>query len=157
MPVQKKYAEDLLESPQFRMLESPEASFLQERAYFSNPRTASTIPEGGCLLFYESGKDGGQSAIVGIGRIVRVTVEMKDSVSSATRRRGVLKEVDFKDLNSGGRVAVTRFDNLMMLRHPVPIQRLREIGCADGSNFVTAKRMTGEQIAAIVKEGDKRG
>ena len=49
VPIRKEFADLLLESRQFRMLESPEVTFLQERTYFSDPRTASIIQEGGCL------------------------------------------------------------------------------------------------------------
>ena len=152
VPVRKKFADLLLESRQFRMLESPEATFLNERTYFSSPRTASIILEGSCLLFYESGKSGGQSAVVAVARVLRVTIELKELVSSASQRRGVLDVKSLKRLGSDEKIAVTRFDNLIMLRRPVSLARLRELGCADRSNFVTAKRLDGKQVVAILKE-----
>jgi GNAT superfamily N-acetyltransferase/predicted nucleic acid-binding protein len=154
VPLRREFAELLLESRQFRMLESPEVTFLNERTYFSSPRTASIILEGSCLLFYESGKGGGQSAVVAVARVVRVTIESRESVSSASQRRGVLDAKTLKRLGSDEKVAVTRFDNLIMLRRPVSLARLRELGCADGSNFVTAKRLDGTQVIAILKEGE---
>ena len=154
VPLKKKFAELLLDSRQFRMLDSPEAMFLNERTYFSSPRTAPIISGGNCLLFYESGRSGGQSAVVAIARVVRVTVEPKQSVSFASQRRGVLDAKSLNRMGSDEKIAVTRFDNIIELRHPVSLARLRGLGCADGSNFVTAKHLDGTQIVAILKEGE---
>ena len=103
----------LLESRQFQMLDAPEVTFLIERTYFSSPRTASIISNGGCLLFYESAEADGQSAVVAAARIVRVTGEPIRSVSLVSYRRGVLSPVQLEQMGSDEEVAVTAFDNLM--------------------------------------------
>ena len=154
VPVKRKFAELLLESRQFQMLEAPEVTFLNERTYFSSPRTASIISNGGCLLFYESAEAGGHSAVVAAARIVRVTVEPRRSVSLASHRRGVLNPIHLEQMGRDEKITVTAFDNLMMLRNPVGLVRLRQLGCADGSNFVTAKRVDPKQVATILEEGE---
>jgi hypothetical protein len=153
VPIRRKFAEALLDSRQFRLLGSHEAAFLEKKAYISSPRTASTIAEGCPLLFYESGQDRGQSAVVAVARALRVTMESKSSVASASRRRDVLGASDLARIGQNDKVTVTMFDNLMMLARPVSFPRLRQLGCVDGSNLVTARRLKAAQVIAILTEG----
>jgi hypothetical protein len=49
--------------------------------------------------------------------------------------------------------AATTFDNVIEFRIPVPLKTLRETGCIDGANLVSAKSITPQQLANIVNEG----
>ena len=48
---------------------------------------------------------------------------------------------------------MTIFDNVMAPERPVRLNRLREIGCADGANLVSARRITHEQLVTVLEEG----
>ncbi len=117
----------------------------------------SVVTEGSPLLFYESGTGGGQSAIVAVARAVGVTLEMKKTIPSNVERRGVLDKKALDRISATEKVAVTRFDNIMMFEKPVRLARLREIGCVDGSNLVTARRVSPEHLAMILDQGQANG
>ena len=106
---------------------------------------------GAALAFYESASGGGRSAIVAIGRIVDVTSVLKDATSEQLQRGGVVG--DLKKLTKLPRILASTFDNLVRLERPVPLNELREIGCADGANFVTATSISWAHLLAIVNAG----
>ena len=68
-------------------------------------------------------------------------------------RHGVLDSSELQALTTSESVAVTTFDNVMTLDRPIRLERLREIGCVDGSNLISAKAITPEQLITIVEEG----
>ena len=109
------------------------------------------------MLFYESGRGSGRSGIFATGRVVRSSLIVKSSVPSNVRRRGVVEEGALFQLSKSERLAVTTFDNIMLLKTPVGFQRLREIGCVDRSNLVTARRVSHEHMILILKEGQPNG
>jgi hypothetical protein len=66
---------------------------------------------------------------------------------------GVVAEEDIKKLSSGGQIAATTVDNVMKLRKAVSLKHLREFGCIDGSNLVTSRVITSDQLQQIMTEG----
>ena len=78
-----------------------------------------------------------------------------DQVNPDMKRRGVLDAGGFKHIGVSESKLVTAFDNIMVFRKPVPLNKLREIGCADGANFVTAKRIEPHHLKKIIDEGLK--
>lgn len=109
------------------------------------------------LLFYESGGGGGRASVTAVARITGSEVHSKAEVSAELLRHGVLDSRDLVDLMGSDFVAVTTFDNVMAFERPVRLERLRQIGCVDGSNLVTAKPITHEQLVAILEEGFSLG
>ncbi|MDT3683838.1 MAG: GNAT family N-acetyltransferase [Pseudorhodoplanes sp.] len=152
VPIAASYASLLLGTDtQYTFLDVPEAQFLSRRTYFNTVRAAHAMIRGGVICFYESMKGKGRGAIVAIGRIVDVTSVPAESVPEIMQRAAVVD--DPSTLTKSDRVLATSFDNLMALRNPVPLRRLREIGCADGSNFVSATPISAEQLEEIVSSG----
>jgi hypothetical protein len=106
---------------------------------------------GAAIAFYESSKNGGRSAIVALGRIVDVTTTPKDAASEQLQRGGVVD--DLQKLNVSPHVLASTFDNLMMLKRPVPFDVLKKIGCVSKANLISATAITWAQLAQIVEAG----
>ena len=156
-PIRRSFAEDLFgPSSQFSLLAGPEAALLHERAYFSSARTAGLMQQGQLMVFYESGKGGGRASAIAIARILHSRIATKSNITSRVLRRGVLRDNLLERMGSGPDVALTVFDNIMLFEHPVGLARLREIGCADRANLVTARPVTANQLAIITQEGCPR-
>lgn len=154
VPITRSFAADLLGTDrQYSLLDVPEAMFLSRRTYFNTTRAARAMIRGAAIAFYESGKHGGQQAIVALGRIVDVTSIPVSNVPEALQRGAVVD--DLSKLTSAGRVLATTFDNLIALKNPVPLKKLREIGCVTGANFVSATPVSASHLKAIVDAGCK--
>jgi predicted nucleic acid-binding protein/GNAT superfamily N-acetyltransferase len=152
VPITRTYATDLLGADdQYSFLEVPEAHFLSRRTYFNTTRAARAMIRGSAIAFYESKRDGGRGAIVAIGRIVEVTAIPVCNTPEALQRGGVVEDVE--TLTKAPRVLATTFDNLVTLPKPVSLSALRQIGCATGTNFVSATPITAKHLAAIIEVG----
>ncbi len=153
VPIQRPYAEQLFgTSAQMSLHPGKEAILFAERVYLSSSRNLNTLGEGTILFFYESGGNRGRAAIFAVARSLGTTLVGKDHVPITTLRRGVIEDNDLNELTVDEKIAVTRFDNVMLFPRDIPLSSLRMIGCVDGSNLVTARRITGEQTEAIVRE-----
>jgi GNAT superfamily N-acetyltransferase/predicted nucleic acid-binding protein len=158
VPIRRVFADPLFgASSQLSFLASPEAFLLRERVYFSHPRTKSILVEGAPLLFYESGRGRGKSSIIAAARIVRSSLIFKTEISPSVQRRGVVEKDTLSRLSKSERAVATTFDNIMIFKNPVSIQRLREIGCVDRTNLVTAQHVSHRCLARILSEGEPNG
>jgi ribosomal protein S18 acetylase RimI-like enzyme/predicted nucleic acid-binding protein len=157
-PIRRVYSERLLQASQQLLLEpNREAALFTERVYFSTCRNQRVLAPNTALLFYESGGGGGRASAVALARVRNTEVHTKREISAELFRHGVLDSDDLTELTASDSVAVTTFDNVMPLERPVPLDRLRELGCADGSNLVTARALAQKQIQAIIEEGFPHG
>jgi GNAT superfamily N-acetyltransferase len=155
-PIQRAYADELFgSSPQMSFMPRKEAILHSERAYFSAARNAGIMTKGIPLLFYESGGDNGRSAVIAAARVVDTVAIEKRKISSTLLRLGVVEAGDLQGLTVSDGVAVTKFDNVMLFKKPVSLARLRRLGCVDGANLVTARRISAEQLSAVLMEGDR--
>jgi GNAT superfamily N-acetyltransferase/predicted nucleic acid-binding protein len=153
VPIQRSYAEQLFgTSAQMNLHPGKEAILFSERVYLSSSRNLNTLSEGTILFFYESGGNRGRAAIFAAARSLGTTLVGKNHVPITILRRGVIENNDLNELTVDEKIAVTRFDNVMLFPRDVSLFSLRMIGCVDRSNLVTARRITGEQTAAIVRE-----
>jgi hypothetical protein len=153
-PIRTAYAADLLgTSAQASLLPRPQAAILHERTYFSSARNGRLLRKGTPIVFYESGKSNGRSAAVAVARVTSTVIVPKRKVAPTLIESGVLDEDDLKELNSGEQIAATSIDNIMKLRKPVSLKRLRELGCVDGANLITSRSITSNQLHEILSEG----
>lgn len=156
VPIKRVFAEELLGTGrQFSLLSAPEAVLLKERVYYCTPRAEHLLVPGTIILFYESSARGGSKSIIAAGRVKESRILTVDEVNSDTRRRGVLRTDTFKHIGTSSRKLAITFDNIMAFENPVSLDRLREIGCVDRANFVTAKRIEPDQVISIIHEGLK--
>ena len=153
-PIRASYADDLLGTAvQTSLLPTPQAAILHERTYFSSARNQRLLVKGIPVVFYESGKSNGRSAAVAVARVTSTVVIPKSQIAATLIEGGVVAEEDIKDLSSGVLIAATTVDNVMKLRKPVALKHLREFGCVDGSNLITSRQITSDQLQQIMTEG----
>lgn len=154
VPIRASYADDLFgNSPQRSILEQPSAILMRERAYIGKAGNVTMLTSGVPILFYESKTGGGRGAVIAVGRVTRSDLMLKSEISNRASNKIVVDEVNMEKLAKSERRTVTQFDNIMNLKNIVRLERLREIGCADGANFVTAKKISGDHTATILIEG----
>ena len=48
---------------------------------------------------------------------------------------------------------VTEFDNLLLFAKPVALAKLKELGCADDTNVVTARKITSSAASDLLAIG----
>jgi GNAT superfamily N-acetyltransferase/predicted nucleic acid-binding protein len=153
-PIRASYADDLLgTADQTSLLPRPQAAILHERTYFSSARNERLLLKGSPIVFYESGKANGRSAAVAVARVTSTVVVPKSQITATLIDGGVVDEEDIKDFSSGSLIAASTVDNVMKLRKPVALKLLREFGCVDGSNLITSRQITSNQLNQIMIEG----
>jgi GNAT superfamily N-acetyltransferase len=154
VPIRRAYAEQLLQaSAQMSLTPNREAGLFSNRVYFSCARNARVLLPGTAILFYESSSGGGRACITAIARVVTTEIHSKTAISAELLRHGVLESDDLVDLTVSDSISATTFDNVMPLDKPVRLERLRQIGCVDGSNLITARTIPYDQLLTIVEEG----
>jgi ribosomal protein S18 acetylase RimI-like enzyme/predicted nucleic acid-binding protein len=152
VPITRAFAEHLLGTDlQYSFLEVPEARFLSRRTYLNTTRATRSMIRGAAIAFYESTRGKGRSSIVAIGRIIDVTSIPVDNAPEALQRGAVVENLE--TLTKSKRILATTFDNLVILRKPVTLRKLREIGCVTKANFVSATPISAKHLKAIVDAG----
>jgi GNAT superfamily N-acetyltransferase len=157
-PIWPHYAEALFQgSLQPSFLAGKRAGILTEKCYLSSKASIQKIPDHGLIVFYESSGNlgpSGRSAAIAIGRIQRRYLASEAAACNLAQLRGVLTEAEIRSMARGGELCVTEFDNLMRFRSPVSLGKLKEIGCADGANLVTARPIVSEALASLIHLGE---
>jgi GNAT superfamily N-acetyltransferase len=154
VPIKAVYADDLLgTADQASLFARRQAAVIHERTYFCSHRNQKLFPEGTIVVFYESGKSSGRMAAIAIARVRNAEIVLKRKVSQEVIEKGVLDEQELNEITMGEQVLALTFDNVMKLKHPVPLSKLRELGCVDGSNAITSRNITSSQVQEIVEEG----
>lgn len=158
VPIWPNFAEALFQgSLQRDMLSGPRAGIVTQKCYLSDKSSLNRIPEHGIIVFYEStgpGKSKGRSAAIAVGRIQRRYLASEAAACGLAQLRGVLSTEDIKAMAKGQNLCVTEFDNLMRFRKHVPLSKLKEIGCADGANLVTARPLETAAAMELIDLGE---
>ncbi|WP_374307394.1 GNAT family N-acetyltransferase [Dongia sp.] len=153
-PIAKSFADDLLgTTDQIALFGNPEATFMTRRTYFNTPRSAPLMKAGTPILFYESQRTGGRSAIVAVGRIVDATVVPKSQVSTSLMKQSVIDDVG--PFSASAEVLATTFDNVLRLPFPVHLDSLRKLKAVGASNLQTPTLIEAEKVASILDMGWK--
>jgi len=155
LPIWPNYAEELFQgAQQLSFLEQSEASIKPEKAYIGG--NYGSIPEGGLAFFYESEKQNGRKAIIAVARVLARYLLDQGEAAAVSKDRGVLPEEAIE--NQGGRRLKTVIDigSIMLFKKPVTLKRLRQMGCADGANFVTSKVIEPKHCIQLIAEGEPK-
>ena len=153
VPIRMHYAKRLLNTSVQRELFCYEASLLPTRTYYSQIATLPVLEQGTILCFYESKTGGGSGSVIACGRSVENWIGVPGTEADSVRRGGVLGTSELDGIARKDRCCITRFDMVMKFSNPVPLDRLRELGCDDGSSFVTSKRISHQQLTSLIDEG----
>jgi GNAT superfamily N-acetyltransferase/predicted nucleic acid-binding protein len=153
VPIRRRYAEHLFPgSAQLPLTARGEAGLSVDRVYFCSPRNSNSFFPGAPVLFYESQYDHGRGAMFACATVRSARSIWADTVSKRYLRKGVLDEREIQRMARGGLVSMFHFENILLFRQPVSLKRLRDLGCADGANFVTARRLATADLESILTE-----
>lgn len=157
VPIWPRYVEALFQgSAQPALFAGRRAGLSPQKCYLSDPASIKLLPEHGLIVFYESGgpeRHKGRSAAVAIGRIQRRYLATEEAALGLAQIRGVLSQEEVRSASKNGSICVTEFDNLMRFRSPVPLATLKKMGCADGANLVTGKRLETAALLKLIEAG----
>lgn len=154
IPIRRSFVEELFgATKQLSLIDAPQAVLLRERAYYGHPRMLKVVTPGMPILFYESSQNGGRSCVFAIARATRTDLLIKQAAKDEGMRRGVLDMTQLKMMTKAEATAVVLFDNIMLLRRPVPYSFLRQNNCVSGANLVTTQSVSSDQLRTIVREG----
>jgi hypothetical protein len=154
VPIRRSFADELLGTSsqlEFSIVERREASFRSKRAYVNTPRAAAKMRPNVPVLFYESGREGGRSAVIAVARIVDSLVTRKKEISDDSARRIATEHVD--QFSSGEDVLLTTFESVMPLPRPCPLEELRKMSATGTQNLLTATDVSSANLARIVSMG----
>ncbi|MCX6592824.1 MAG: GNAT family N-acetyltransferase [Acidobacteria bacterium] len=155
VPIRHQFSTELLvASTQRALFPALEAAFRGRRAYFCSPRALSALSPGSLLFFYESLKGGGRGAVIACARSVETFVRPKADVQTGVRARGVLANHQFDEMTRSRDIGVVLFDSVLRFKKAIDLGGLRQMGCADRSNVVTARRIDSRQVLALIAQGE---
>jgi len=156
VPIMKSYADDLfgIKNIQFSLLDAPEAVLKRERVYFCTPSASKLLQPGKLVFFYESGSQkGGRKSLIAAARITQTNVVTVDDMEENLLKRGVIDHNMLAKISQSGKKTVMFFNNILPFKTLIPFARLNELGCDDGSKFVTAKPISAKQSQELLKQG----
>lgn len=154
VPIQKRYADELFGfSPQSGFFPKYEASLHSRRAYISSVGALSATRPGTVLLFYESKRGGGQGEIIACARSVENAISPTRELPPAIKACGVLEDKAIETVGAKGRAGLTLFDTIFKFSKPISFDRLRKLGCVDGAQFVTSRKISYDRLRQILREG----
>lgn len=154
VPIKQEYADDFFaHSSQESLLSPPEAQLSWYKSYFGTSRVKSRLLTGRLLFFYQSKSQGGKGEVVACARIVRSNIASKNKTSQEAMMRGVLDQDGLQHIIRADTVLETVFTHSVVFPMPVPLERLREIGCDDKANFVTAYGIGPQRTHDLINEG----
>lgn len=156
VPIMKSYADDLfgIRTDQFSLLDAREAILKRERVYFCTPAACKVLEPGKLVFFYESGRQkGGRKSIIAAARITQTNVVTVDDMEENLLKRGVIDQNMLAKVSQSGKRTVMFFNNILPFKTLIPFARLGELGCDDGSKFVTAKSISAKQSQELLTQG----
>ena len=152
-PIQGHYAELLLEhSCQLSLLPSASASLFHERHYICGPRNFQHFTRGVLILFYESSKKGGQSAVIAIARVRQAYLKKYEEMSNKDLKQSIFKKTNIGLLGKSEMKTVVVFDNTFILPRSIPLETLRRLGCGSSTRLMSTKPITDSQLQGILTE-----
>lgn len=157
-PIQRRFAERLLEhSRQGSLLPRARAGLFAEKHYVSAQRTLKLFQHGTVILFYESSKNHGCSAIIAAARVQRAYLKPADALDRADLDPSVLDDQTLMAIGSSKSRTVTAFDNVMSIPNAVPLAKLHEFGCGNASQLISTRAISAEQLRQILLHGLSNG
>lgn len=152
-PILHEFAEPLLgHSRQDSLLPRARALQYAERHYISDKKTLKLFAPGTIMLFYESSKGRGSSAIVAIARVQRAYLKAERAITGTDLDPSVLGTQALSTIGLSALKTVTAFDNLIHLPRPVGLASLRRLGCGKPTQLITTRQITAEQLEKILEE-----
>ena len=152
VPIRESYSDELLPPTrrQGLLFSQNEADFRLERAYFLQAGMHKRIPRGTVVVFYVSHT---RKQAVALGRVTFSGTLTRTQALLNLTRQGVLTEAEIHQrANERDEIAVFTFDNVLAFRHSIDFRKLKDMGCVDRTNLVTAQAISHKSFGRIVGE-----
>ena len=152
VPIREGYSDELLPPTrrQGLLFSQNEAAFRLERAYFLRAGMHKRLPRGSIVVFYVSHA---RHEAVALARVTYSATLTKMQALLNLTRQGVLTEAEIHQrANDRDEIAVFSFDNVLAFRQSVDFHKLKDMGCVDRTNLVTAQAISDESFGRIVGE-----
>ncbi|RYG14463.1 MAG: GNAT family N-acetyltransferase [Burkholderiales bacterium] len=152
-PIQKSFSEPLLgHSAQSSFMPQLASSVFPDRHYVSSYRTLKHFSRGKIILFYESGRGGGRSALVAIAKVSAAFLRDGSQLTPSDYERSVLDERTLAALGMDKMKTVTLFDAIFHLPKMIPLSYLETIGCGKPTKLLSTNPITDLQFESILRE-----
>lgn len=157
-PIQRSYAEPLLgHSMQRSLLPSAKVSIFKDRHYISASRNLPHFKRGTLVLFYESTKGHGRGAVVAIARVRQAYLKKCENLNSDDLAQSVFTGANVQAVGASKMKTVTVFDNIFVLPRPVPLSKLRNMGCGLDTQLRSTNPISASQLRGILEEAFSHG
>lgn len=156
VPIRRTYADDLLgTSDQFSLLGEHSASIHSSRVYYCKPN--KTIQPHSVIIFYESSAGNGRSSAVAIANATQVRELTSAQIAVETNRFGVVRHSELKNIGKSSRKLTLLCSSIVKFNDIVPYNKLCKLGCNNGARFVTATRISHNELLKVVAAGGLNG
>ncbi len=161
LPVLRRYAKDMFSAYgsryelQAELFPGKEALIHTEKSYFRSQKNTGWFKRGMPVVFYVSGKGGGQKAAIGVGRVTFSDKLTLEEIEINLTRQGVLDLGELNMLATGSRdhkIHAFTFDNFSLFPTAVPFKRLKELGVVSDANLVTVQKLPKNGFSDIIEE-----
>ncbi|KZB70205.1 hypothetical protein AUQ43_15165 [Thalassospira sp. MCCC 1A01148] len=156
VPIRRYYADDLLgTSDQLSLLGDHSASIHSSRVYYSRPN--KTIQPNSVIIFYESSAGNGRSSAVAIANATQVRELTSAQIAVETNRFGVVRHSELKNIGKSPRKLTLLCSSIVKFNDIVSYSKLCKLGCNNGARFVTATRISHNELLKVVAAGGLNG
>ena len=153
-PIRKEYEEHLLaDSPQESFLPHGKAHLAPLRHYLSDKKTLKNFSRGDLIFFYESVKNKGAGAVIGVGRVLHAYHRDEMGMRADDLAPSALDNSHLSRIGVSKTKTITVFDNMLRLPRPVPLHVLKSIQCGEAHQLITSQRLSSEQVQVILEKG----
>lgn len=154
VPIQRRFEEQLIaDLPQSSFLPLNKSVVSPQRTYISDGRTLNKFSRGDLMFFYESTRNKGAAAVVAVGRVVSAYQRDEELLTEEDLSSSIFSNENIPSVGASRTKTLTVFDNVMRLRRPVSLRDLRAFGCGNSNQLITAQRLSGDQVQAILGKG----
>ncbi|MFV1851256.1 MAG: hypothetical protein ACMZ66_11165 [Thalassospira sp.] len=156
VPIRRTYADELLgTSDQFSLLGEHSASIYSSRVYYCKPN--KTIQPNSVIIFYEFSAGNGRSSAVAIANATQVRELTSAQIAVETNRFGVVRYSELKSIGKSARKLTLMCSSIVKFNDIVPYSKLCKLGCNNGARFVTATRISHNELLKVVSAGGLNG
>ncbi len=150
-PIQRSYAEPLLgHSPQGSLLPDLSASLFADKHFVCTSRALKHFKQGTIILFYESSKRNGRSALVAMARVRSAHLREMEMLSSDDLERSVLTQKNVSDIGVDALKTIVVFDSVLALKQQIPLKVLEQLGCGRPTDLLTTRPISDDQLQEIL-------
>lgn len=157
-PIQRRFADQLLgHTVQKSLLPYSKALSFADRHFLCTPRALKHFKRGTLILFYESSKGKGQSAIMWIARVRQAYHKVCTDLDGSDFENSVMTKDSLSSIGNAVTKTIVVFDNVFKLTRAVPLSSLQQLGCGNATKLLTTNAISDNQLQEILSEAFRSG